>query len=85
MGISRSHTTRGASYSAFSTVHPANPASPLFLGVYATMLADCALVGPYLLGEGRTLTQRARVLVHNGMADDVDIARHYAAFAEAQT
>ena len=66
-------------------VHPANPPSPFFVRDYGTMLSNFTLMGPYVLEEGQTLTQRFRVLVHNGTADDLDIARYYTAFAGLQT
>lgn len=61
--------------------HPSNPPSPYFVRNYGTFLSNFTLRGPYVLKDGETLTQRFRVLVHEGGAEEVDIAGYYEEFA----
>jgi len=61
--------------------HPSNPPSPYFVRNYGTFLSNFTLRGPYVLKAGETLTQRFRVLIHEGRAEDVDIAGYYEEFA----
>jgi hypothetical protein len=61
--------------------HPSNPPSPYFVRNYGTMLSNFTLREPYVLKDGDTLTQRFRLLIHDGGTDDVDIAGYRAAFA----
>lgn len=63
--------------------HPANPPSPYFVRNYGTMLSNFTLREPYLLREGERLTQRFRLLIHDGGAEEVDIAAYHREFAES--
>ena len=63
--------------------HPANPPSPYFVRNYGTFLSNFTLRGPYLMKASETLTQRFRVLVHEGGPDEVDIARYQREFADS--
>jgi hypothetical protein len=60
--------------------HPVNPPSPYFVRNYGTFLSNFTLREPYTLGEGGSLELRFRILIHEGSADDVDIARYHREF-----
>jgi len=64
--------------------HPSNPPSPYFVRNYGTMLSNFTLREPYVLAEGKTLTLRFRLLIHDGGPDDVDIAAYREAFASQE-
>lgn len=61
--------------------HPDNPPSPFFVRNYGTFLSNFTLREPYVLKEGETLTQRFRIVVHEGGADDVDLEAYRREFA----
>lgn len=65
--------------------HPTNPPSPYFVRNYGTMLSNFTLRESYLLKEGETLTQRFRLLIHDGGTEDVDIAAYHREFSESKT
>ena len=60
--------------------HPSDPPSPFFVRNYGTFLSNFTLHEPYTLPAGVTLTQRFRLLVHDGWGDDIDIAAYHAEF-----
>lgn len=60
--------------------HPTNPPSPFFVRNYGTFLCNFTLHAPYTLPAGRTLTQRFRLLIHDGWGDEVDIEAYRAEF-----
>ena len=60
--------------------HPSNPPSPFFVRNYGTFLSNFTLHEPYRLPAGETLTQRFRLLIHDGWGDDIDIAAYHAEF-----
>jgi len=60
--------------------HPDDPPSPFFVRDYGTMLANFTLEAPYTLSDGDTLTQRFRLVVHDGWGEDVDIEAYHADF-----
>jgi len=60
--------------------HPSNPPSPYFVRNYGTFLSNFTLKGPYVLKDGESLRQGFRLLIHEGAAEEVDIARYHEAF-----
>lgn len=63
--------------------HPSNPPSPYFVRNYGTFLCNFTLREPYILPDGESLTQRFRILVHEGTADEVDITAFRRQFADS--
>ncbi len=61
--------------------HSENPPSPFFVRNYGTMLSNFTLDGPYPLSDGVTLTQRFRLVIHDGWGEDLDIDAYHADFA----
>jgi hypothetical protein len=60
--------------------HADNPPSPFFVRNYGTMLSNFTLHEPYTLSDGDTLTQRFRLVIHDGWGEDLDIDAYHAEF-----
>ena len=61
--------------------HPSNPPSAFFTRSYGTFLCNFTLLNSYELPEGESVTQRFRILVHEGGREDIDIAEYFNQFA----
>ena len=62
--------------------HPSNPPSPFFTRNYGTFLTNFTLLEKYELPQGGRLTQRFRILIHEGDAAEANIERYYQPFVE---
>lgn len=61
--------------------HPSNPPSPFFTRNYGTFLTNFTLLQKYELPRGERLTQRFRILIHEGDAAEANIESYYQQFA----
>ena len=62
--------------------HPSNPPSAFFTRNYGTFLTNFTLLDKYELSRGERLTQRFRILVHEGDATEADVENYYNQFVE---
>ena len=62
--------------------HPSNPPSPFFTRNYGTFLTNFTLLDKYELPKGECLTQRFRILIHEGDAAEANIEDYYQQFVE---
>ena len=62
--------------------HPSNPPSAFFTRNYGTFLTNFTLLNKYELPRGERLTQRFRILIHEGDAADANIEDYYKQFVE---
>ncbi len=62
--------------------HPSNPPSAFFTRNYGTFLTNFTLLDKYELSYGERLTQRFRVLIHEGDAADANIEDYYNQFVD---
>ncbi len=62
--------------------HPSNPPSAFFTRNYGTFLTNFTLLDRYELSYGERLTQRFRVLIHEGDAADANIEDYYNQFVD---
>ena len=62
--------------------HPSNPPSAFFTRNYGTFLTNFTLLDKYELSCGERLTQRFRILIHEGDATDANVGRYYNQFVE---
>lgn len=62
--------------------HPSNPPSAFFTRNYGTFLTNFTLLDKYELSRGERLTQRFRILIHEGDAAEANIKDYYNQFAE---
>ena len=62
--------------------HPSNPPSAFFTRNYGTFLTNFTLLDKYELSYGERLTQRFRVLIHEGNAADANIEDYYNQFVD---
>lgn len=62
--------------------HPSNPPSPFFTRNYGTFLTNFTLLDKYELPKGECLTQRFRILIHEGDAAEANIEAYYQQFVE---
>ena len=63
--------------------HTSNPPSAFFTRNYGTFLTNFTLLDKYELSYGERLTQRFRVLIHEGDAAEANIEDYYNQFVEA--
>ena len=63
--------------------HPSNPSSAFFTRNYGTFLTNFTLLNQYKLSRGERLTQRFRILIHEGDAAEANVEECYNQFAEA--
>ncbi|MBC8228237.1 PmoA family protein [bacterium] len=61
--------------------HPSNPPSAFFTRSYGTFLCNFTLLNSYELPKGESVTQRFRILIHEGDCENVDIAGYFRQFA----
>jgi hypothetical protein len=64
--------------------HPSNPPCPFFTRNYGTFLTNFTLMEKYELPRGERLTQRFRVLIHEGDAVETNIGEYYRQFVETE-
>ncbi len=62
--------------------HPSNPPSAFFTRNYGTFLTNFTLLDKHELSRGERLTQRFRILVHEGDATEADVENYYNQFVE---
>ncbi len=62
--------------------HPSNPPSPFFTRNYGTFLTNFTLLEKYELPCGERLTQRFRILIHEGGAANANIEDYYQIFID---
>ena len=62
--------------------HPSNPPSAFFTRNYGTFLTNFTLIDQYKLSRGERLTQRFRILIHEGDAAEANIEDYYNQFVE---
>ena len=62
--------------------HPSNPPSAFFTRNYGTFLTNFTLLDRYQLSRGESLTQRFRILIHEGDATNANVERYYNQFIE---
>ena len=62
--------------------HPSNPPSAFFTRNYGTFLTNFTLLDKYELPHGESLTQRFRILIHEGDAVDANVENYYNQFVE---
>ncbi len=62
--------------------HPSNPPSAFFTRNYGTFLTNFTLLEDYGLAQGERLTQRFRILIHEGCATEANIEDCYNQFVE---
>lgn len=62
--------------------HPSNPPSAFFTRNYGTFLTNFTLPDKYELPRGERLTQRFRILIHEGDATEANIGDGYRQFVE---
>ena len=62
--------------------HPSNPPSAFFTRNYGTFLTNFTLLNQYKLSRGERLTQRFRILIHEGDAAEANIEDYYNQFVE---
>ena len=62
--------------------HPSNPPSAFFTRNYGTFLTNFTLLDKYELSYGERLTQRFRILIHEGDAADANIEDYYNQFVD---
>ena len=62
--------------------HPSNPPSAFFTRNYGTFLTNFTLLDQYQLSRGERLTQRFRILIHEGNAAEANIEDCYNQFVE---
>ena len=62
--------------------HPSNPPSAFFTRNYGTFLTNFTLLDQYKLSRGERLTQRFRILIHEGDAAEANIEDYYNQFVE---
>ena len=62
--------------------HPSNPPSPFFTRNYGTFLTNFTLLQKYELPCGERLTQRFRILIHEGGAANANIEDYYQQFID---
>lgn len=62
--------------------HPSNPSSAFFARNYGTFLTNFTLLDKYELPHGESLTQRFRILIHEGDAIDANVEDYYNRFVE---
>ena len=62
--------------------HPSNLPSAFFTRNYGTFLTNFTLLDKYELSRGERLTQRFRILVHEGDATEADVENYYNQFVE---
>ena len=62
--------------------HPSNPPSAFFTRNYGTFLTNFTLLSKYELPHGESLTQRFRILIHEGDAIDANVKDYYNQFVE---
>ncbi len=62
--------------------HPSNPPSAFFTRNYGTFLANFTLLDKYELFRNERVTQRFRILIHEGDAGEVNVEDYYNQFIE---
>ena len=62
--------------------HPSNPPSAFFTRNYGTFLTNFTLLDQYKLPCGERLTQRFRILIHEGNAAEANVEDYYNQFIE---
>lgn len=62
--------------------HPSNPPSAFFTRNYGTFLTNFTLLDQYQLARGKRLTQRFRILIHEGDATEANVEDYYNQFIE---
>ena len=62
--------------------HPSNPPSPFFTRNYGTFLTNFTLLEKCELPQGERLTQRFRILIHEGDTAEANIEEYYQQFVE---
>ena len=62
--------------------HPSNPPSAFFTRNYGTFLTNFTLLDQYKLPCGERLTQRFRILIHEGNAAEANVKDYYNQFIE---
>ena len=62
--------------------HPSNPPSAFFTRNYGTFLTNFTLLDKYQLSRGERLTQRFRILIHEGDATEAKVRDYYNQFVE---
>ena len=62
--------------------HPSNPPSAFFTRNYGTFLTNFTLLTPYELPRGERVTQRFRILIHEGDATEASVENYYNQFIE---
>ena len=60
--------------------HPSNPPSAFFTRSYGTFLCNFTLLNSYELPKGESVTQRFRILIHEGDCENVDTAGYFRQF-----
>ena len=71
----------GKTVGAALIVHPDNPPSPFFVRNYGTFLSNFTLREPYVLKAGERLTQRFRIVIHEGGPEHIDLDGYCRSFA----